>query len=111
MSLLPLKRNLNPFSLTILIITSILLPATSFADADRIFRENSKTVVFIEAYDNGEKLIGQGSGFVVREDGAIVTSYDVIRNAQSVKVKTKDKLMEVEGLSMKIKVMALLFSR
>lgn len=98
MSLISLKRNLNLLSLIILIITSMLLPATSFADADRIFKENSKAVVFIEAYDDHGKLISQGSSFVVRKDGTIVTSYHIIRSAQSVKVRTKDKLMEVEGL-------------
>ena len=60
---------------TILVI--ILTSAISYADADRIFRENSKAVVVVVAYDEKDDPIGQGSGFIVREDGAVVTNYHV----------------------------------
>ena len=53
------------------LILLILLPAASFADADRIFKENNKAVVVVVAYDEKGEAISQGSGFIVRADGAI----------------------------------------
>jgi tetratricopeptide (TPR) repeat protein len=98
MSLLPLRKNLNLFNLIALIIISILFPAISLADADRIFKENSNAVVVIETYDKNGKPIGQGSGFIVRQDGAVVTNYHVISDAVDIKVRTGNKVLKVEGL-------------
>jgi tetratricopeptide (TPR) repeat protein len=74
-----------------------LSPVICLADADIIFKENSKAVVVIYAYDKEDKRIAQGSGFIVRDDGAIVTNYHVISNAKDIKVKVGDKLFKVEG--------------
>ncbi len=98
MSLLPLRKNLNLFNLITLIIISILSPAISLADADRIFKENSNAVVVIETYDKYGKPINQGSGFIVRQDGAVVTNYHVISDAVDIKVRTGNKVLKVEGL-------------
>ncbi len=86
------------FFLIIPLILLILIHAISFADADRIFKENSKAVVVVVTYDKDGKAITQGSGFIVREDGAIVTNYHVISNAVDIKVKAGDKVLKVEGL-------------
>jgi len=97
MFLFPLRKYLNLFNLIILMIL-ILFPALSFADAERIFKKNSKAVVVIETYDKYGKIISQGSGFIVREDGAVVTNYHVISNATDIKVKTGNKVLKVYGL-------------
>lgn len=65
----------------------IICPRTSLADAEKIFKENTEAVVVIIAYDSEGKAITQGSGFAVRQDGAIVTSYHVINKATDLKVK------------------------
>lgn len=94
----PLRKSYF-LSILIIPIIMIILPATiSFADADRIFKENNKAVVVVVVYDQDSKPISQGSGFVVRADGAIVTNYHVINNAADIKVKAGDKILEVEGL-------------
>ncbi len=77
----------NILFLTLLLIVKILLPYASFADAGRIFKENNKAVVVIIAYDQKGNPISQGSGFIVRHDGAIVTNYHVISNAKGIAVK------------------------
>lgn len=56
------------------ILLMILFPAICFAQADKIFKENSKAVVVVLTYDEKGDLIGQGSGFIVRADGAIITN-------------------------------------
>jgi hypothetical protein len=52
-----------------------LLQQTVWADADKIYADNSKAVVVVIAVDESKKGIGQGSGFIVRPDGAIVTNH------------------------------------
>ncbi|MBI3353889.1 MAG: hypothetical protein HY034_03235 [Nitrospirae bacterium] len=57
------KRNI--LFLSLLLIIKILLPSISFADADKIFKENNKAVVVVVAFDEKNKPISQGSGFIV----------------------------------------------
>ena len=66
------------------------MPAISFADADKIFKENNKAVVVVVAYNQKGEPISQGSGFIVRQDGAVVTNYHVISKASNIAVKAGD---------------------
>lgn len=84
-------------SVLFIISTLLLIPSISFAEANKIFKENNKAVVVIIAYDQKGKPISQGSGFIVRHDGAIVTNYHVISNAKGIAVKAGEKVLEVEG--------------
>jgi len=88
----------NIFIVSVLLIMKILLPTVSFANADRIFKDNNKAVVVVIAYDKEGKPISQGSGFIVKENGAIVTNYHVINNATDIKVKAGDNFLEFMGL-------------
>ncbi|RJQ56966.1 MAG: tetratricopeptide repeat protein [Nitrospiraceae bacterium] len=89
----------SPHLLFIIIAIGLIIsPAVSSADADNIFKENSKAVVVVVTLDKKGEPISQGSGFVVRADGAIVTNYHVISNAKDIKVKVGDKILDVEGL-------------
>src|SRR3989304_4948134 len=85
-------------ALFLIIILLILFPGILFADAQRIFRENNNAVVVIVAYDKEGEPISQGSGFVVRGDGAIATNYHVISNAADIRVRAGDREFKVEGL-------------
>ena len=75
----------------------LLLPSISLADAEKVFKENSKAVIVIISYDSKGNPIGQGSGFVIREDGAIATNYHVISNASDIRIKAGDKIFTVDG--------------
>ena len=81
-----------------LITLLIFLPAVSLADANKIFKEKSKAVVVVTAYDERGNAIRHGSGFIVRQDGVVVTNYHVIGMAKDIKVKAGNKVLDVEGL-------------
>ncbi|MBI4680155.1 MAG: tetratricopeptide repeat protein [Nitrospirae bacterium] len=84
--------------LILLLIAVLISPVLAFADADNIFKENSKAVVVVVTLNEKGESISQGSGFIVRPDGAVVTNYHVISNARDIKVKVGDKVLDVEGL-------------
>jgi len=80
---------------------AILLVVSSslcLADADKIYRESGPSVVVVIAIDREGKSMSQGSGFVVREDGAVATNYHVISRATEIKIKIGPKLLDVEGV-------------
>jgi Trypsin-like peptidase domain len=52
-----------------------------------IAREQSKAVVVLEGLDERSNIVGQGSGFIVTPNGAIVTNLHVVRGASMVRVK------------------------
>jgi tetratricopeptide (TPR) repeat protein len=80
------------------LIGILMIPVLVFADADKIFKDNSKAVVVVVTYNEKGEPISQGSGFIVRPDGAVVTNYHVISNAKDIKVKAGAKVLDVEGL-------------
>src|SRR3990172_607849 len=89
---------INKTPLFIILLAVLISAGYAFADADKIFKENSKAVVVIETYNEKGEPIGQGSGFIVRADGVIVTKYDVVRDAGEIKVKVGKEVLNVEGL-------------
>ncbi len=83
----------------LLMVGAAFFPAVrARAQADRIYAENSKAVVVVVAANEEARSISQGSGFIVREDGAVVTNYHVINAASKIKVKSGDRVYDVEGL-------------
>ena len=59
-------------------------------DIPSIAREALKSVVVIETKDGLGKPLGQGSGFVISNDGKLVTNYHVIQGATSAEVRFPD---------------------
>jgi tetratricopeptide (TPR) repeat protein len=82
----------------VMVSTAVLLPVRATAQADKIYAENSKAVVVVIAANEETRSISQGSGFIVREDGAVVTNYHVINTASRIRVKAGEQVFDVEGL-------------
>src|SRR5262245_22389847 len=72
------------------IFVTLVIAASVFAQnktPKEIAREISKAVVVIEALDARGTVIGQGSGFIVTESGAVVTNLHVVEGAAMARVK------------------------
>jgi Flp pilus assembly protein TadD len=76
----------------------LLAPIVCRGDADNIYKENSGSVVVVISIDGKGHPVGQGSGFIIREDGAVVTNYHVISMAADVKIKLGMRVLDVEGV-------------
>src|SRR5262245_32272200 len=76
-----------------IILLALFIPASVFAQSQKlkspseIAREQSKAVVIIEALDDRGSVTGQGSGFIVTSQGAVVTNLHVVQGASSLRVK------------------------
>jgi S1-C subfamily serine protease len=68
-------------------------------DAGTVFRENNGAVLAVAAYDKEGSPSGHGSGFVIRRDGTVVTSFHVISNAAEVRIKSGEKVIPVRDSS------------
>lgn len=67
-------------------------------NAAAILRENNQSIAIIAAFDKKGTLYSHGSGFVLNSDGAVVTSYHVIRNAADIRIKAGDKVYGIAGI-------------
>jgi S1-C subfamily serine protease len=75
------------------IFLALFIPAVVFAQSQglkspsEIARDQSKAVVIIEAMDERGSVTGQGSGFIVTPQGAVVTNLHVVQGAAGLRVK------------------------
>jgi len=81
-----------------IVLVVLCVPSTCLGDAEKIFRENSPAVVVVASIDKEGKPTSLGSGFIVREDGVIVTNYHVVNMASDIKIKIGYKVRDIEGL-------------
>jgi tetratricopeptide (TPR) repeat protein len=91
----------NRFRITGLVITCLIFalsPVFIFAQASKtIYEKNNDAVVTIHTYNKKNKALAQGSGFIVKSDGIIITNQHVIEEAKTIEVKTTGgKTIEVE---------------
>jgi S1-C subfamily serine protease len=73
--------------LALFIHASVFAQKQALKSPSEIAREQSKAVVIIEALDERGSVMGQGSGFIVTPQGAIVTNLHVVQGASSLRVK------------------------
>ncbi len=81
----------------------VLSPALCLANADRIFQENNDAVVVINTIDKNGRPMGQGSGFIISNDGAVVTNHHVIADATKILIKLGGETIPVDRVISKDK--------
>jgi tetratricopeptide (TPR) repeat protein len=75
-------------------------PRHPLLSADALFEKASPAVLRVEVLDQDFSLIGQGSGFLVSEDGLIATNYHVVRGGFHARVLLgDDRAFAVEGVA------------
>src|SRR5260221_7029375 len=77
------------FSITFILLT-LLVSAPAFAQKKspgEIARQQSQAVVVVESLDDRGTIIGQGSGFIVTPNGAVVSNLHVVQGAAMVRFK------------------------
>jgi len=85
---------------TALFLLEGVVAQTTPSDFNTIFEQNKSAVVLISTYTLDGTLLSQGSGFIVRPDGYIITNYHVIIGACSVLVKLDDgRTFSVESVT------------
>ena len=82
-----LRRFLIP-SVTFLFCLIYFLPAPAQEKLPEIVKKIEPATVVILTYDNDGKIIGQGSGFFISEEGDIITNRHVLAGAHRAEVKT-----------------------
>lgn len=82
-----LQRFLIP-SVTFFFFFIFALPALAEEKLPEIVKKIEPSTVLILAYDKDGKIIGQGSGFFISEEGDIITNRHVLPGAHRAEVKT-----------------------
>jgi hypothetical protein len=67
--------------------TPILAQGQTQKTPSEISREQSQAMVVIESLDDRGSVIGQGSGFIVTSNGAIVSNLHVVKGASMTRIK------------------------
>lgn len=67
--------------------TSVVAQGQSPKSPSEIARESLRSVVVIESLDDRGSVIGQGSGFIVSPNGAIVSNMHVVKGASLARIK------------------------
>ena len=76
-------------SLTVLLIISIATLTFSQPTNEQIFTRISPSVVYILTGNGNGQLQSTGFGFVVKENGVLLTAYHLIKDAREVQVRLK----------------------
>lgn len=90
-----MKGNLISSLVAILFfVTSFNLYSQQDLTPEQIYEKVNDAVVIVLAYDANDKLINQGSGVVISDDGYIITNYHVMKNASKVNIAHNNLLFE-----------------
>ncbi len=83
----------------VFILIVVLFSYSCDGSGNKIFRSNNDAVVVVASFDEGGRLIGQASGFIVSSDGKVVTNYHVVSMAATIKIKHGGRILSVTGLT------------
>lgn len=77
---------------------SALAPTPTIISPDfwqKIVSDHALSTVAIQSFRSGE-IIREGSGIIISSDGVIITTFDVISNADTLQVFYKDKILRAQ---------------
>ncbi|MBS1812689.1 MAG: serine protease [Acidobacteria bacterium] len=80
------------FTYCLLILTMfscVTLPVFSQVSNEQLASKVSPSVVYLLTGEGGGRLQATGSGFIVKENGVLLTAYHLIKNAREVQVRLK----------------------
>ena len=77
------------FQLNVIVLLNSIFAFAQEEWVAPVARRSLPSVVTVLSFDGAGKQFGLGSGFIVREDGLVVTNYHVIQNASAVEVRGK----------------------
>ena len=83
-------KRIAGIGILLLVIILFLFPDMPLFARDVPYKEVLKSLLLIDVYDNNERFIGQGTGFLLDSSGGVVTNYHVIRDADFVSIKGAD---------------------
>lgn len=78
--------------LTIILLIS-QIPAVTFSQQSSlgdIYRKVSPAVFLIETFDDEDNLLGQGTGFFIKNNGIGISCFHVFINAKTARIRTKN---------------------
>ncbi len=78
-------------------LSGLTTASTCLADASEIYMRNQNAVVFIRTYNYAGDPIAQGSGFVVKPNGYVVTNYHVISDAHIIEARIGRRTLSTSG--------------
>lgn len=83
-------RRIIFFYLCSIILLLFHSPATAKDELPEIIKKIEPSIIMVLTYDREGKLLGQGSGFFINENGEVITSRHVLEGAVRAEIKAMD---------------------
>jgi tetratricopeptide (TPR) repeat protein len=88
-----MKAMIRNLEIVLILFTQCLVAAVSSGEEDlpSMIKRIEPSVVVVLTYDQEDRLIGQGSGFFISQDGDVITNYHVLQGVSRAVIKAGDK--------------------
>jgi tetratricopeptide (TPR) repeat protein len=88
-----MKRMTLNFEIMLILFIQFLFAAVSFGEEDlpSMIKRIEPSVVVVLTYDQEDRLIGQGSGFFISQNGDVITNYHVLQGVSRAVIRAGDE--------------------